>query len=71
MVRAQGVTEAAVLGARVDQGGKAHLTDAPQALHGAGVEDAADRGVGAVETDQAVHGVAEHARLVCLHAQEN
>ncbi len=61
--RPERVAEPRVLGAGVHQPREPHLLDAPQPLHRGGVEQLGDRPVRALELDQAVHRVAEHAVL--------
>src|SRR5512140_1368738 len=64
--RAERVPEARVLGAGVDEPGKAHLLDAPQALHRVRIEEVRDRSIAALELDEPVYRVAKHA---VLHAR--
>ena len=62
VVRAEGVAEARVLGARVHQRGEAVLANATQALEGAGVEQPRHRRIGPLEANQPVHRIAKDAR---------
>lgn len=57
------MAEPRVLRTRIDQPREAHLLDPAQPLHGAGVEQVRDRAVLALELDQAMDRIAEHAVL--------
>ncbi len=66
--RAERVTEARMLRARIHEPREAHLLDAAQALHRERVDQLGDRAVFALELDEPVHRVAKYAvlHLVCL-----
>ena len=64
--RAERVAEPRVLGAGIHEPREPHLLDAAQPLHRARVEQVGDRAIVALELDEPVHRVAEHA---VFHAQ--
>jgi hypothetical protein len=61
MKRTERVPEPRVLGARIHQPREPHLLDPAQALQDARVEQVRDRSIGALELDESMHRIPEHA----------